>query len=292
MYKLIDTRHELEQLSSLLLTKRIIALDLEGEFNLHRYGIHLCLLQIGTEDEIFLVDKITLGNIDPLREVIESEKIEKVMYSANIDVRLLKYACGFNIRNIFDLRIGAKLIGLEDQSLGGLITFFTGARIDKNKRFQMSDWSRRPLGKDQLDYAADDVHYLIPVRERINEMLAIKRMTKQFIKANKILENEIFKDTENNYLKTPNSGKLNKNERVILKHIYNMREEIAEELDVPAYRVIRKENLYNIVRHLPVDKVEWRKVLNISNRDIDFSGRFEDAVNAAVEEIKSLRNLR
>ena len=60
---------------------------------------------------------------------------------------------------IFDTQVAAMVLGYgQIDQHDALVERITGHRPDKSHRF--TDWSRRPLTKDQLDYAVSDVTHL------------------------------------------------------------------------------------------------------------------------------------
>ena len=46
-----------------------------------------------------------------------------------------------------------------------------GISIGKDKKLQRSDWTLRPLSRESLDYAADDVRHLLSLRDTLKSKL-------------------------------------------------------------------------------------------------------------------------
>ena len=91
-FRLVDRPADLEAVARRLEGLDAIGVDFEGEYNLHRYGIHLCLVQISDGEAVHLVDPVRLGSLAPLKPVLEDERVTKVMCSADEDVKLIKRA--------------------------------------------------------------------------------------------------------------------------------------------------------------------------------------------------------
>ena len=102
----------------LLNGKGRIAVDFEGEFNLHIYGEHLCLVQIFDGDSFYIIDprsdKVTAEGLGLL---FQSEA-EKIFFASQSDAALIHKCYGMTIRNIYDIRIPALLLGYTGNLLG------------------------------------------------------------------------------------------------------------------------------------------------------------------------------
>ena len=73
-------------------------------------------------------------------------------------------------QNIFDTQVAAMVCGIGDQeSYENLAMNFLNVKIDKT--YQFMDWSKRPLSKSQINYAANDVFYLCDIYEKQKELL-------------------------------------------------------------------------------------------------------------------------
>ena len=82
-----------------------------------------------------------------------------VFHDADYDLRLLQQDYGWQIRNIFDTRVAAQLLGYTAFGLAALLERFFDVKLDK--KHQRADWSMRPLTDDMLDYAAQDTRFLL-----------------------------------------------------------------------------------------------------------------------------------
>lgn len=263
----------------------IIGLDLEGEFNLHRYGIHLCLIQIAFNDNVYIVDPVLIDDISPLKPIFESVNIEKVIYACNIDVRLLKYAGNINLKNIFDIRVAAINLKLEETGLSSLIGNFLNVEMEKDKKCQRSNWTLRPLSPEQLEYACNDVLYLIPLRNILLEKMTAERVLKNFKHSCRRMEKEVFKEKKDNYTRVANYNLLSKHERIFLKYYYNAREETAKKLNYPPFWVLGKDDLSRLAKKPPETRDDWKDKSGLSERAMSCVDLFINATKKAKEEI-------
>jgi ribonuclease D len=146
------------------------AIALDTEFLRERtYRAELCLLQVATVDGPVCVDPIALADLGPLRASLASPRSEKVLHAARQDLEVLLPVTGM-IAPVFDTQVAAALAGFPAQAgYGELVRRL----LDKDlpKAHTRTDWSRRPLSPEQIEYALDDVRYLLPLRDLLLEQL-------------------------------------------------------------------------------------------------------------------------
>jgi len=167
----IDTPDDLHALTGALAGSAVLALD--TEFLRERtYRPQLCLLQLATGTTEACVDPLALADLQPLAALLTNPAQTKVLHAAGQDLEVLHQRLGILPAPLFDTQIAAALCGLGEQiGYAALIERLFGAQLDK--AHSRTDWSRRPLTKEQLRYAIEDVHYL-PEAHAILEARLIK----------------------------------------------------------------------------------------------------------------------
>src|SRR5580693_6036041 len=171
---MIINREGLEGLAQRLLHAPAIALD--TEFLRERtYRAELCLLQIADAHGALCVDPLAVTDLGPLRAVLSSATSEKVMHACRQDIEVLLPAVGL-VLPVFDTQIASALTGMPAQiGYAELVRRVTGREL--SKAHTRADWSRRPLSAEQIDYALDDVRYLLPIRDHLTlELTRLGRM--------------------------------------------------------------------------------------------------------------------
>lgn len=134
----------------------------------------LCLLQLATPHGIFCVDPLYVdgaaaGEFGELYRMLADRCW--VVHSGRQDIEVLYLGAGKMPREIFDTQIAAALLGYAPQlGYASLMAELFGAAIAK--LHTRADWRRRPLSRELLDYAAEDVEYLLPARDLLGERLA------------------------------------------------------------------------------------------------------------------------
>jgi ribonuclease D len=144
---------------------------LDTEFLRERtYHAQLCLLQLSAAHEAVCVDPLSLADLSPLAALLANPAITKVMHASRQDLEVLLPVAGLT-RPVFDTQIAASLTGLPAQvGYGDLVRRVLGRELAKSHT--RTDWSRRPLSAEQLEYALDDVRYLLPLAAALQEQLA------------------------------------------------------------------------------------------------------------------------
>ena len=150
-----------------------LAVDTEAMGLIHGRD-RLCLVQICNEFNLTSCIKIELNTSHSpnLKVLFEDEKITKIFHFARFDVAALKCNLGINTKSIFCTKIASKLARTytNKHGLKDLINELLGIELDKSS--QSSDWgSDAYLTNEQIDYAANDVRYLIEAMHKLTVIL-------------------------------------------------------------------------------------------------------------------------
>jgi ribonuclease D len=168
LQRIVTTAAELAGLAARLATSARVGLD--TEFLRERtYRAQLCLVQLSAPDDAACVDPLALPDLTPLAGVLASAAVVKVMHASRQDLEVLLPLAGL-VRPVFDTQIAAALTGLPAQiGYAEAVRRLLGRELSKSHT--RTDWSRRPLSSAQIEYALDDVRYLLPLAARLQEEL-------------------------------------------------------------------------------------------------------------------------
>lgn len=146
------------------------AIGLDTEFLRERtYRAQLCLLQAATPGRAVCIDPLALDSLAPLAAAFGAGGPVKVLHAARQDLEVLWIATG-RVSPLFDTQVAAALAGFPAQvGYAELVRQLLGHELAK--AHTRTDWSRRPLSAAQLEYALDDVRYLLPLRDALLERL-------------------------------------------------------------------------------------------------------------------------
>ncbi len=252
------------QLAAIASTKEL-ALDTEGA-SFHRFVDRIYLLQLSTREHSAIVDPLSVSGdvLAPLGKLLEDRAVEVVLHDADYDLRLLHSDYGWNVRNIFDTRVAAQLLGLKAFGLAALLDRYFGVKLDK--KHQRADWSMRPLPQDMLAYAAQDTMYLLELRDRMKDELAKQGRLEWAREEFGRLEGTKWgeDDAGGAYLRMKGARDLSRRELAVLRELVPWRDSVASGMDRATFRVIGNEQLLEIARAQPANREALGKIRGIA----------------------------
>ena len=234
-----------------------LAVDLECENNLHHYGAYISLIQISTKNKNWIVDVLKLGDIKPLTAVLENPAIQKIFHDVSFDFRILQDQFSCHPRNVFDTQIAALFLGKEHLGLGDLLKEYFG--VEKESRYQMADWTKRPLNTEMLAYAAKDATHLIPLRDLLIKELRQKERLSWVEEELAALEEADFSYKTQTFLDVRGVRTFTPEQLGIFRELFLLREQLAKKVNRPVHFVIRNEHLKHFSQHPP----QWEKVKGV-----------------------------
>jgi ribonuclease D len=134
----------------------------------------LCLVQLCDPDDHVTVIRIERGQAQApyLQQLLEAKNILKIFHFARFDVATLRHHLGIHVTPLFCTKIASKLARTYAPKHGLKDLVLELAGIELNKSAQSSDWGNAAsLSEQQLQYAANDVRYLIPAHQKLITML-------------------------------------------------------------------------------------------------------------------------
>lgn len=169
-YDYIATQADWDAAAAELRAVPRLALDTErnGRF---AYRERICLIQIADDRHTWLLDPLSVPDLSALGDLLSDPAILKTLHGCEEDIRYLHGDFGFAVRNLFDTGMAARFAGVTRPNLGAVLEEFCGVSIPKDPRLQVSNWGQRPLSARALDYAAGDVHHLLPLTDALRRRL-------------------------------------------------------------------------------------------------------------------------
>ncbi len=160
-FNYIDDAEALAALCARLNASEVCAIDTEFVRESTYYPV-LALIQVSTETEAACVDPLAIDDLAPLAEQLSRPGLLKVFHSPSQDLEILYQKFGQVPAPLFDTQLAAAVLGFNHQiSYADLVAQLTGVQLEK--KHTRADWTRRPLAAGELDYAMDDVRYLLPI---------------------------------------------------------------------------------------------------------------------------------
>src|SRR5256885_8443646 len=248
---LITTTAELAAACSRLARHPVITVDTEF-LRETTYSPLLCVAQTACSDEALVIDALAPGiDLAPFLELMGNETVRKVFHAARQDIEIVWHEAGIVPHPIFDTQVAAMVLGYGDSiAYDQLVQRITGHRPDKTHRF--TDWSRRPLTEDQMQYAVSDVTHLREVFTALDADLK-KRGRSNWVSA----EMEVL-TSPRTYDFHPERAWERLKTRVrkpkdlaVLMEVAAWREQEAQGRDVPRGRVLKDDAVGDIATHAP-----------------------------------------
>lgn len=262
----IDSEQALTEFCQHLQSAPVLAVDTEFVRE-KTYFSKLSLIQIATETQVACIDPITIQNIDPLLDILYDPNKLKLMHAARQDLEIFYFIRGSVPAPIFDTQIAATVLGHGDQiGYSTLIEIFDGTQLDK--AHARTDWQQRPLQEAQLQYAADDVRFLIQVYpkilEQLNQQQRLGWLDEDF---DALCQAELY-DLDENKLWQRVSGrqKLKGKQLAILQQLAIWREHQAKQVDRPRKWVMSDDLVIAICKQAPASPVELNNIRGIPPR--------------------------
>ena len=252
--KHIDTQAEIDILCKDLSQEKQIAIDLEF-IRENSFIPKLCLIQIATAQEIYIIDPFKL-EISSILKIFSDPNILKIMHSATQDIDVCYKNFSIIPFPIFDTQIASGFLGYGDSiSYAKLVKDITNVNINKNCK--LTNWQQRPLSNAQFEYAAIDVEYLFALYHNLSQRL-IKEQRKNWYEEEitNIYHKESYEiNPENAWKKiaTPSNKPLFLS---YLKELSKLREEIAIKNNKPRKSVMRNETIIKLANLQPTTKTQ------------------------------------
>jgi ribonuclease D len=244
VYQLVENSAQLDPLLAALDRSEEASVDTEAD-NLFHYRTRVCLLQFFVAGEIYLVDVLASMDLEPLWERLATKHL--LMHGSDFDLRLLHDLRGFRAKSMFDTMLAAQLLNRQRIGLAALLEEHFGVTLDKDS--QKANWSKRPLTKKLLDYAALDVFHLPKLRDILTHELAkLDRLEWLDQQCQRQIEAALsgFPGNDENAWRIGRSERLHSHGLAVLHAVWHWREEWARKLDVPPFKVTGNDLLMKI----------------------------------------------
>ena len=243
-FTLIDQPGQLGPLLAAIDQDTEVIMDTEAD-NMYRFRVRVCLLQFFVCGEVFLVDALAPIDLAPLWSRLAKKPL--VMHGSDFDLRLLYDFCGFRAKSLFDTMLAAQLLGRSRIGLASLIEDNFGVKLDKDG--QKANWSKRPITPKLLDYAALDVWYLPALRDLlVRELKKLGRTEWMDQQCKAQIEAGVtgFSPPDENDWRIGRSERLRARGQGVLHAIWHWRQEQAQRLDTPPFKVCGNDFLVKL----------------------------------------------
>src|SRR6201990_2476916 len=249
--ELITTSTQLAEACARLAKHPVITVDTEFLRETTYYPL-LCVVQMASPDDAVVVDTLAEGiDLKHFFALMANEKGLKVFHAARQDIEIIVHQANTVPHPIFDTQVAAMVLGYGDSiAYDQLVERITGHRPDKTHRF--TDWSRRPLTKEQMHYAVSDVTHLRDVFAALDADLKKRRRSEWVSIEMEVLTSPRTYDIDPSRAWERLKTRVRKpKDLAVLMEVAAWREHEAQTRDVPRSRVLKDDAVGDIATHAP-----------------------------------------
>jgi ribonuclease D len=214
----------------------------------------LCLIQVASSDRLALVDPLAVRDLGPFWALVCDPAMDVVMHAAGEDLRICLLRTGMLPRRVFDVQMAAGLVGFSyPLSLVNLVGQLLGVTIGGGET--RTDWRQRPLASTQLEYALDDVRYLLPLADDLAVRLAeLGRSAWAEEEFQGYIQEISRRADEDRWRRLPGLNSLNRRGLEAARRLSEWREDEARRQNRPQRQVMRDDLLVAIAKRLPANR--------------------------------------
>jgi ribonuclease D len=266
---MVTTAAELAKCCEHLAGCPVIGMDTEfvGE---ETYHPQLCLIQVATPHQLILIDPLTTASLESFWSLVVDPGRTVVVHAGREEVRLCKLLFGQVPGRLFDLQLAAGLVGMVyPLSYGNLVREVL--KVALRKRETLTEWRERPLTHEQIDYAYDDVRYLLPLwaklEERIKDLDRSEWAHEEFehLCSTPLVEEAAVVEK---WRRLKGISSLNRKQLTAVRELFLWREELALRTNRPPRTLLRDDLLVEVVRRHPTSEKDLQSIRGLARRDL------------------------
>lgn len=223
------------------------------------YFAQLCLVQVSVNGTTYIADPLSGELPASFWDTLLDRRL--ILHSGRQDLEVLYQATGRLPQALFDTQVAAALTGLAPQiGYANLVEALFGVTLSKSQT--RADWSRRPLSKKMLDYAAEDVAYLLAARDTLTDRLEAEgRLEWALEDSAGLLERSLYEaDPDAAVDRVKAARNLTGAARGAVVGLARWREERAIAADRPRQWILKDRALAAIAERRPADAAELSKI--------------------------------
>ncbi len=276
-----------------------LALDTEFERRT-TYFAYLALVQVYDGEAIYLIDPLQLECPRAFAEVLADPSIEKILHSCKEDLEVFYTAWQCQLSGLFDTQVAYQFLE-GDVSIGyaKLVETKLGHQIDKQQT--CSDWLKRPLSDEQIQYAAIDVLYLHEIATKLKVQLVEKGVHSLFQQeCDEISSNAILRlSRPADYREAKEVWRLDSRQLALFKQLFQWRESVAREQNRTRNHLIKDQSMvamcqkqatsYQALKQIP--DIHPRSLRLYAKQWIDMIEKWQQATDQS-SELKPVLNPR
>ncbi|MEN8991451.1 HRDC domain-containing protein [Acinetobacter sp. YH12218] len=261
MYQFIQNQPDLNSVLNLMDQSSIYGLDTEF-IKVDTLWPKLGLFQINVQNQVYLLDGTTLDLSQFWQKLFVAQ--QNIFHACSEDIDLIyHYAQHKSLENVFDTQVGMSFLGhgLQVSYQNALKTMLD---VDIDKDQTRSDWLARPLSAEQMNYAANDVHYLMNLSQTIQNELAAKSLLNCVLEDCKNLTYEIGTETPIHLLyHDVGNYRHSRRQLMQIQQLAVWREQMVKALNQPRSFILKNSTIIDMVEKNPKNNFQLSAVKDI-----------------------------
>lgn len=247
-YQIITQLNDLQRVCLAARDADLVMLDTEF-VRVRTFYPQLGLIQLYDGENLSLIDPLAFDDMAPFVELLQDVSVLKVLHACGEDLEVFHNAFGCVPFPMVDTQVMAAFLGHGlSTGFAALVNEFVGVELDKSE--SRTDWLARPLSQKQLDYAAADVFYLLPMYQQLLEKVTQAGWWDAAQQESELFTVKRIKNTnpEFAYLDLKGAWQLSPKQLAILKPLATWRYEEAVRRDLALNFVVKEADLLTIAR--------------------------------------------
>ena len=247
---LVTSQEEFAAVCDEIRTAGIVAMDTEFVSE-GCYRPELCLLQLAVPGREIVVDPLAVPDLSDWWQIMADDEVTVVAHAARQEVRFCLDNVASRPSRLWDVQIAE---GLRTRSYPlnheRLVHRVLGEKVPGTQ--SRTDWRRRPLSDRQVDYARDDVRFLLAIHQRQHQSLSsLGRETWAEAEFERMIDEVEAERGEESWRRLSGINRLDRTGLAVARAVFWWRDRCGEELNQPVRRVLRDDLLIDLAKRKP-----------------------------------------
>ncbi len=284
-YRSINEADELEAFCRDLAGQPWCALDTEFIAE-NAYLPQLCLIQVAVPDQLVLIDAWRIRDLAHFWQVMAQPTPQTIVHGGRVEAEFCYRSANRVPEGWIDVQVAAGFVGYEfPAGYGTLVQRALGIQLTKHET--RSNWRQRPLTAEQIEYALEDIRYLYPLWQRIEEQLEKADRKKWFLEEIQDQLEELLGNVEcPRWWRLSGRNVLDRQGLAILRSLWFWREEEARRTNRPPKQILRDDLLVELARRKTADPKRIAAIRGLGQKQF---GRYLHAVSLCIKQALELR---
>ena len=282
-YDSINTAEELKQFCSEIAGCKQIGFDTEFVSE-DTYRPQLCLIQVAADGRLAIIDPEYVEDTTPFWNLLAEPGRIVIAHAAREECRFCYRFTGKPIAGLFDTQLAAGFVGMEfPASLGNLVQRLVNKTLPKGET--RTNWGRRPLSKDQITYALNDVVDLSEMHDKLAAMVSELERESWLEEETAVFQQKVMDaETRENWRRVSGSSGLNARQLETVRQLWLWRENRAKNIDRLPRRVLRDDLIVELAKRGSTDQNKIKNIRGMERRGFnDHYGDIAAAIQIALD---------